>query len=72
MELENLMDCRYGPYHGSFVVLHRTCILATSGQLKAPHEDRDLLVNKLRKALILYVIITLAMMWFMVSKPMIW
>jgi uncharacterized membrane protein len=41
-------------------------------QLKAPHEDRDLLVNKLRKALIWYVIITLLMMWFMVAKPSIW
>ncbi|CAN7554983.1 hypothetical protein LJR153_004021 [Paenibacillus sp. LjRoot153] len=41
-------------------------------QLKAPHEDRNFLVNKLRKALIMYVIITLAMMWFMVSKPSIW
>lgn len=41
-------------------------------KLKAPHEDRDLLVNKLRKALIWYVMITLAMMWFMVAKPTLW
>lgn len=41
-------------------------------QLKAPHEDRDYLVNKLRTALIWYVIITLSMMWFMVAKPMMW
>ncbi|WP_414858891.1 hypothetical protein [Paenibacillus sp. Soil787] len=41
-------------------------------QLKAPHENRDFLVNKLRKALVWYVIITLSMMWFMVAKPTIW
>ncbi|WP_246358853.1 DUF2269 family protein [Paenibacillus phytorum] len=41
-------------------------------QLKAPHENRDFLVNKLRKALIWYVIITLSMMWFMVAKPTLW
>lgn len=41
-------------------------------KLKAPHESRDFLVNKLRKALIWYVIITLSMMWFMVAKPTLW
>ncbi|WP_307546332.1 MULTISPECIES: DUF2269 family protein [unclassified Paenibacillus] len=41
-------------------------------KLKAPHENRDFLVNKLHKALIWYVIITLSMMWFMVAKPTLW
>ncbi|UKS31065.1 DUF2269 domain-containing protein [Paenibacillus sp. HWE-109] len=41
-------------------------------KLKAPHEDRNDLVNRLRKALIWYVLITLSMMWFMVAKPTLW
>ncbi|WP_254776903.1 hypothetical protein [Paenibacillus sp. yr247] len=41
-------------------------------QLRVPHEDRHVLVNKLRNALIWYVIITLTMMWFMVAKPTLW
>ncbi|NEW06623.1 hypothetical protein GK047_11420 [Paenibacillus sp. SYP-B3998] len=41
-------------------------------QLKAPHENRALLVSKLRRALIGYVLITLSMMWFMVAKPTLW
>ncbi|MGG1550817.1 hypothetical protein [Paenibacillus ferrarius] len=41
-------------------------------QLKAPHDDRQAIVDKLRRALILYVIITLSMMWFMVAKPTLW
>ncbi|MBD0383026.1 hypothetical protein [Paenibacillus sedimenti] len=41
-------------------------------QLQAPHDNRSMLVNKLRKALIYYVLITLSMMWFMVAKPTLW
>ncbi|MDU0200360.1 MULTISPECIES: DUF2269 family protein [Paenibacillus] len=41
-------------------------------KLRAPHDDRNVLVNQLRSALIWYVIITLSMMWFMVAKPSFW
>jgi hypothetical protein len=41
-------------------------------QLRAPHDDRSMLIDKLKRALIYYVIITMAMMWFMVSKPNLW
>ncbi|UJF35839.1 hypothetical protein [Paenibacillus hexagrammi] len=41
-------------------------------QLKAPHDNREVLVAKLRKSLLGYVVITLAMMWFMVAKPGLW
>ncbi|MGG1517276.1 hypothetical protein ABE504_17830 [Paenibacillus oryzisoli] len=41
-------------------------------QLKAPHDERQSIVDKLRRALVLYVLITLTMMWFMVAKPTLW
>jgi hypothetical protein len=42
------------------------------GQLSAPHDNRSLLMAKLRKALVYYVIITMTMMWFMIGKPALW
>jgi hypothetical protein len=41
-------------------------------QLSAPHDNRDMLIAKLKKALIYYILITMTMMWFMVGKPMLW
>jgi hypothetical protein len=41
-------------------------------RLSEPHDERITLIDKLRKALIYYVIITMAMMWFMVGKPPLW
>jgi hypothetical protein len=41
-------------------------------KLQVPHDDRSMLIAKLKRALIYYVIITMAMMWLMVSKPTLW
>ncbi|KIL40283.1 hypothetical protein SD70_14390 [Gordoniibacillus kamchatkensis] len=38
-------------------------------KLRAPHDNRTELVNKLRRALLVYLFVLLLMMWFMVAKP---
>lgn len=38
-------------------------------QLKQPHDNRMELVARLRRALLIYLFVTLLMMWFMVAKP---
>jgi hypothetical protein len=41
-------------------------------KLSAPHDNREQLTVKLQRALILYILITMTMMWFMVAKPVMW
>ncbi|MCD1257576.1 DUF2269 family protein [Paenibacillus athensensis] len=41
-------------------------------RLAAPHDHRNELVDKLQRAVIAYLLITLSMMWFMVAKPTLW
>lgn len=38
-------------------------------QMKEPHDNRVELVGRLRRALFIYLFVTLLMMWFMVAKP---
>jgi hypothetical protein len=38
-------------------------------KLKEPHDNRMELVGRLRRALFIYLFVTLLMMWFMVTKP---
>jgi hypothetical protein len=38
-------------------------------RLKEPHDNRMELVDRLRRALLIYLFVTLLMMWFMVAKP---
>jgi hypothetical protein len=41
-------------------------------QLKLPDSDWELLMKKLKFNLNLYVVLMLAMLWFMVAKPSLW
>jgi hypothetical protein len=36
------------------------------------HNNRQVLVNKLRSSLLLYVVLMMIMLWFMVTKPNFW
>jgi hypothetical protein len=36
------------------------------------HNNRQVLVNKLRSSLLLYVVLMMIMLWFMVNKPNFW
>jgi uncharacterized membrane protein len=38
-------------------------------KLKEPHDNRKVLVDRLRRATLLYLFVTMLMMWFMVAKP---
>jgi hypothetical protein len=44
----------------------------TLRKLAAPGHDRDALVRKLYRAVIIYMVLLLVMMWFMVAKPSWW
>ncbi|MNI30143.1 hypothetical protein D3C73_839730 [compost metagenome] len=41
-------------------------------KLSAPDHNRAELMMKLQRALILYIVITMTMLWFMVGKPHLW
>lgn len=41
-------------------------------KLELPESNRIILINKLQRALIAYIVILCVMMWFMVAKPNLW
>ncbi|WP_091173413.1 DUF2269 family protein [Paenibacillus sp. 1_12] len=63
---------------GTFIVLFASLLFMarafspTIRKLRQPEHDRKLLVNKLSRALYMYMFVLFVMLWLMIMKPTLW